>query len=52
MTSKSEWEWWYYNRLHEFCERLLAPMYKELNEPTVNDLVKIIDEAEREEEND
>jgi hypothetical protein len=26
---KDEWEWWYYNRVHEFSERLLAPsMYE------------------------
>jgi len=40
MTSKDEWEWWYYNRLHEFFEKLLAPMYKHANEPTINDLKK------------
>lgn len=40
MTSKDEWEWWYYNRVHEFCEKLLAPMYKKLNEPTINDIKK------------
>ena len=42
---KSEWEWWYYNRVHEFSERLLAPMYKELSEPTINDLKKNEEES-------
>lgn len=44
-VDKSEWEWWYYNRVHEFSERLLAPMYKELNEPTINDLKKNEEES-------
>ncbi len=37
---KDDWEFWYYNRVHEFSEKLLAPMYKQLNEPTINDIVK------------
>jgi len=37
---KDDWEFWYYNRVHEFFEKLLAPMYKQLNEPTINDIVK------------
>ena len=44
-VDKSEWEWWYYNRVHEFSERLLAPMYKELSEPAINDLKKNEEES-------
>lgn len=40
MLDKEDWEFWYYNRVHEFSERLLAPMYQHLNEPSINDLVK------------
>lgn len=47
MTSKDEWEFirWYYDRVHEFSEKLLAPMYKKLNEPTINDLKKNDEES-------
>lgn len=45
MIDKDDWEFWYYNRVHEFSERLLAPMYKELNEPTINDLVRNEEES-------
>ena len=37
---KDEGQFWYYNRVNEFSNALLAPMYKELNEPSINDLVK------------
>lgn len=42
---KDDWEFWYYNRVNEFSQRLLAPMYKELNEPSINDLVKNEEES-------
>lgn len=45
MMDKDEWQFWYYNRVNEFSNALLAPMYKELNEPTINDLKKNDEEA-------
>ena len=45
MTTKDDWDWWYYNRLHQFFETLLAPMYKRVNEPTINDLKKNDEES-------
>lgn len=40
MSNNQEFMFWYYNRVNEFSNALLAPMYKELNEPTINDLKK------------
>jgi hypothetical protein len=45
MTNKDDFDWWYYNRLHQFFETLLAPMYKRANEPTINDLKKNDEES-------
>jgi hypothetical protein len=45
---KDDWEFWYYNRVHEFSEKLLAPMYKQLNEPTINDIIKNEQESNHE----
>lgn len=42
---KDEWQFWYYNRVNEFSNALLAQMYKELNEPSINDLVKNEEES-------
>jgi len=45
MTNKDEFDLWYYNRLQQFFENLLAPMYKRANEPTINDLKKNDEES-------
>ena len=42
---KDEWQFWYYNKVNEFSNALLAHMYKELNEPSINDLVKNEEES-------
>jgi hypothetical protein len=40
MSDNQEFMFWYYNRVNEFSNALLASMHKELNEPTINDLKK------------
>lgn len=45
MSDNQEFMFWYYNRVNEFSNALIASMYKELNEPTINDLKKNEEES-------
>lgn len=40
MMDKDEFLFWYYNRVNEFSNALIASMDKEIKEPTINDLKK------------
>ena len=44
MSDNQEWQFWYYNRVKLFSERLIAPML-EKQQPTINDLIKVEVEA-------
>jgi hypothetical protein len=46
MITKDDWEFWYYNRVNEFSEKIISS-FKD-NEPTINDLVKNEQESNRE----
>ena len=40
MSDNQEFMFWYYNRVNEFSNALIASMDKEIKEPTINDLKK------------
>ena len=45
MMDKDEFMFWYYNRVNEFSNALIASIHKEIKEPTINDLKKNEEES-------